>query len=117
MSPPRKFSGKVKPGMGIDGTEGESFTRRSQDPWTQQSRGVEYVPGDGVRRKDTVKSGQGIDDDIGVGILRNKMPDGDPEQGNRSRGGGKDVWDNVNANSDDVSPTRGPGPVRFGVDK
>ena len=37
MSPPRKFSGKVKPGVGIDGTEGESFTRKSQDPWTQES--------------------------------------------------------------------------------
>ena len=37
MSRPRKFSGKIKPGMGIDGTEGENFTKRSQDPWTQES--------------------------------------------------------------------------------
>ena len=56
MSPPRKFSGKVKPGMGIDKTEGESFTKRSQDPWTQQSRGVDYVPGDGVKRSDRLDS-------------------------------------------------------------
>jgi hypothetical protein len=32
MSPPRKFSGRVKPGMGIDGTLGENFTDRSGDP-------------------------------------------------------------------------------------
>jgi hypothetical protein len=56
MSPPRKFSGKVRPGMGIDTTEGESFTKRGTDPWTVQPRGVDYVPGDGVKRRDTVKS-------------------------------------------------------------
>ena len=56
MSPPRKFSGKVKPGMGVDGTEGENFAKRGTDPWTVQPRGVDYVPGDGVKRRDTVKS-------------------------------------------------------------
>ena len=43
MSPPRKFSGKIKPGMGIDGTEGESFTRQYRsDPWTIQPRSVNW---------------------------------------------------------------------------
>ena len=39
MSPPRKFSGKLKPGMGIDGTEGENFTKRGTDPWDSSPRG------------------------------------------------------------------------------
>ena len=30
MSPPRKLRGKVKPGMGIDGTEGEDFHKAQQ---------------------------------------------------------------------------------------
>ena len=40
MSPPRKFSGKVKPGMGIDGTEGEDFSRKhAVDPWNSNPKG------------------------------------------------------------------------------
>jgi hypothetical protein len=43
MSPPRKFSGKVKPGMGVDGTEGESFTKRNTtNPWDPPKMGREY---------------------------------------------------------------------------
>jgi hypothetical protein len=106
MSPPRKFSGKVKPGMGIDGTEGESFTRGSQDPWTQESNYKEKpnYPG---KYSDNDK------------ILRNKEPDG-PGRTTTSRksGGGdaRDIYDNVDRNSDDVSKTGGTGPIRFGVD-
>jgi hypothetical protein len=105
MSPPRKFSGKVKPGVGIDGIEGESFTKRRTDPWDSSPDG-NFISRTGGAKYTNNESG-----------LRNKLPSGDPEQGNRSRGGGKDVWDNVNANSDDVSPTRGTGPIKYGVDK
>jgi hypothetical protein len=100
MSPPRKFSGKVKPGMGIDGTEGESFTRRGTDPWTVQPRGVDYVPGDGVKRRDTVKSaGQRYTDNESG--LRNKMPDEDPMQGTEGRATGRDIWSDVEGQSSD----------------
>jgi hypothetical protein len=102
--------------VGIDDDKGGRFTKENRtDPWTVRPASVDYVPGS-VSRKDTVKPGKGITDDIGVADLRNKMPDGDPEQGTRSRGGGKDIFDNVNANSDDVSPTRGTGPIKYGVD-
>ncbi len=88
MSPPRKFSGKVKPGMGVDGTEGESFTRKSQDPWTQESNYKEKpnYPG----KYSVNESG-----------LRNKMPDEDPQQGNTRRGGGTDIWNEVEGQSSD----------------
>ena len=46
----------------------------------------------------------------------NKMPDEDPQQGNTRRGGGKDIFDNVERNSGDVSETGGTGPIRYGVD-
>ena len=110
MSPPRKFSGKVYPGCGIDKTEGENFTRKSQDPWTQQSRGVDYVPGDGVKRSDRLDlRGRGayVNEDK---ILRNK-PEGS------GTGDKHDIWSDVERNSNDVSETGGTGPVRFGVDK
>jgi hypothetical protein len=42
MSPPRKFSGEIKPGMGTDAIEGENFTKRSQDPWSPPKMGREY---------------------------------------------------------------------------
>ena len=44
--------------VGIDGNKDADFgkMRRGNDPWTVEPQGVSYVPGDGVRRKDTVKS-------------------------------------------------------------
>ena len=44
------------------------------------------------------------------------MPDEDPQQGNTRRGGGKDIFDNVERNSGDVSETGGTGPIKYGVD-
>jgi hypothetical protein len=100
MSPPRKFSGKVKPGMGIDGTEGESFTKRGTDPWTVEPASVEYVRGEGVRRKDSVKSA-GQNYTSNESGLRNRLPDEDPEQGTRSRRVGTDIFDAVEGQSSD----------------
>ena len=97
MSPPRKFSGKVKPGVGIDGTDGENFTKRSQDPWTQQSRGVDYVPGDGIKRSDRLDSrGRGayVDEDK---ILRDTGTD--PENYAKI-----DIFDMAEAQSDKTGP-------------
>ena len=97
MSPPRKFRGKVKPGMGINGTEGELFAKRGTDPWTVRPNSeADCAAGDGIHRRDNVKPGKGITDDIGVGILRNKMPD------DQSGGAGnRQIWDEVEGQSSD----------------
>jgi hypothetical protein len=90
MSPPRKFSGKIKPGMGIDGTEGESFTKRSGDPWDSNPKGNKNTGGE-LAAYTNNESG-----------LRQKLPDEDPDQGTRSRGGGTDLWDAVEGQSSDA---------------
>ena len=97
--------------VGIDDDKGGRFTKENRtDPWTVEPRGVSYVPGDGVRRKDTVKPGAGIDGDEGVGILRNK-PEG------AGTGGTRDIYSDVDRNSDNASETGGTGPIRYGTDK
>jgi hypothetical protein len=58
------------------------------------------IRGDGVKRRDSVKSsGQNYtSNDSG---LRQKMPDEDPEQGTRSRRSGTDIFDAVENQSSD----------------
>jgi hypothetical protein len=110
MSPPRKFSGKVKPGMGIDGTEGENFAKRGTDSWTVQPASVDYVRGDGKVRRDTVKSaGQNYTNNESG--LRNK-----PASDQSGGVGTKEIYDNVCENSDSASKTGGTGPIKYGVD-
>jgi hypothetical protein len=86
MSPPRKFSGKVKPGMGIDGTEGENALRPGK-PWDTNPRG-DFISPDGGRYTNNRP------------VLRNKMPDDDPAQG-LNRGGQIDIWNYVEGQSSD----------------
>jgi hypothetical protein len=86
MSPPRKFSGKVKPGMGIDGTEGENALRPGK-PWDTNPRG-DFISRDGGRYT------------YNRPVLRNKMPVEDPEQG-KYRGGQRDIWSDVEGQSSD----------------
>ena len=105
MSPPRKFSGKVYPGCGIDKTEGENFTKRRTDPWDSSPDGNFISPTGGAKYTNN-ESG-----------LRNKLPDEDPQEGNTRRGGGKDIWSDVERNSGDVSESGGTGPIRYGTDK
>jgi hypothetical protein len=88
MSPPRKFSGKIKPGMGIDGTEGENFTKRGTNPWDSNPRG-NFISRTGGAAYTNNESG-----------LRNKLPDEDPEQG-LNRGGQRDIWSDVEGQSSD----------------
>lgn len=59
----RKRNDSVKPGMGIDGTEGEDFTRRRTDPWKSNPEGDYLSP-----------QGAGRYQDRDAGFLRNKMP-------------------------------------------
>jgi hypothetical protein len=105
--------------IGIDGNKDADFgkMRRGNDPWSVEPRSAtEGAPGDGVRRVDRVTAaGRGayVNEDR---ILRNKLPDEDPQQGTTRRGGGKDIFDNVERNSGDVSESGGTGPIRYGVD-
>ena len=105
--------------VGIDDDKAGNFTKANRsDPWTVEPRSAtEGARGDGVKRVDNVKPGRGVDDDIGVGVLRNKEPDG-PGRTNTSRdsGGGDahDLFDNVERNSNAGRDKTGP--VKFGVD-
>jgi len=103
--------------MGIDDDKAGRFTKQNRsDPWTVEPQSVSSVPGS-IRRKDTVKSGQGIDGDEGVGILRQKQPDGGMGSNARNQGG-RDIYDDVDRNSDDVrkNGADGTGPIKYGVD-
>jgi hypothetical protein len=117
MTKPRKGYDGWRDGkgqVGIDSNKDANFgkMRKGSDPWeVRPASSVDGARGDGVRRKDTVKSGRGIDDDIGVGILRNK-----PADDQSGGAGNRDIWSDVSKNSDDVSGTGGTGPVKYGVD-
>jgi hypothetical protein len=73
----------VKPGCGIDGTEGESFTRQRTDPWDSNPKGNRVPYG----------AGKYTDNESG---LRNKLPS-DPTGGAVSR----DIFDDVEGQSSD----------------
>jgi hypothetical protein len=96
--------------MGIDKTEGESFTKQNRtDPRTVEPRSAaDRAAGDGIRRVDNVKSaGQRYTDNESG--LRNK-PQG------AGTGDTHDIWSDVERNSDKASKTGGPGPIKYGVD-
>jgi hypothetical protein len=87
----RKRNDSVKPGMGVDGTEGENFTKRSTSPWNSNPRGNFASP-----------KGRGVYQDASPG-LTNKMPDDDySEQGKYNlAGGARDILDAVEGQSSD----------------
>ena len=99
--------------VGIDDDKAGRFTKQNRtDPWTVRPNSEEFsARGDGVRKVDTVKRGKGIDDDLGVGILRNK-----PASDQSGGVGTKDIYSDVEKNSDDASRTGGTGPIKYGVD-
>jgi hypothetical protein len=88
--------------MGIDDDKAGRFTKQNRtDPWTVTPASVERVRGDGVRRSDKLTeagSGAYTSNDR---ILRNKMPDEDPEQGTEGRATGRDIWSDVEGQSSD----------------
>jgi hypothetical protein len=98
MSPPRKFSGKIKPGQGVDGTLGERFTENSGDPWNSNPLGNKNT---GAEKAAYTSNRSG---------LTNKMPDEDYSEQGKYRGGSKDLWDDVEGQSSDS----GNRIVRFG---
>ena len=91
----RKHSKKVLGGMGIDGREGENFSRdHACDPWNPPAIGDGKINSRG--------HGKYTNDDSG---LRSKLP---YEATEASR----DVMDNVERNSGAGKP----GPIKYGVD-
>ena len=92
----RKRDDSVKPGKGVDGSEGENFTKQNRtDPWNRNPRG-NFISRDGGRYTNN-ESG-----------LRNK-PQG------AGTGDTHDIFDNVERNSDEASKTGGLGSIKYGV--
>jgi hypothetical protein len=92
----RKRNDSVKPGCGIDGTEGENLTKQRTDPWKSNPKDDYLSP-----------QGAGKYQDADASFLRNKMPS------DQSGGvGTRDILDNVERNSG----TGKPGPIKYGVD-
>jgi hypothetical protein len=101
----RKRNDSVKPGKGIDGTEGEDFSGKyAKDPWgyggasqgSEKSYGGEYSPNS----------------------------DGDAAQRTSSKdfqfwAQERDIFDDVNANSDvrGDSVNANSGPIKYGINK
>lgn len=77
----------VKDGCGIDGSEGQNFTKKSQNPWTQQSDHDEQPS----------YAGRYTDNNSG---LRQKLPE-EVRAGNNQAGVGRDIFDAVEANQPD----------------
>jgi hypothetical protein len=59
----RKRNDSVKPGCGIDGTEGENFTKQRTDPWKSNPKDDYLSP-----------QGAGVYQDKNADFLRNKDP-------------------------------------------
>jgi hypothetical protein len=59
----RKRNDSVKPGCGIDGSEGENYTKGGKSPWNSNPGGNFVSP-----------SGAGKYQDEDASFLRNKMP-------------------------------------------
>ena len=88
-----KRNDNVKSGVGVDGREGENFTRQNRsDPWSPPKLGSISPRG----------AGKYTNDDPG---LRNKQP-------GAGTGDAHDIFDNVERNSGNGAP----GPIKYGVD-
>jgi hypothetical protein len=89
MSPPRRFSGKVKDGMGDSGTEGQDFTKRHRvDPWDSNPAGNYKSP-----------RGAGVYEEKNADFLRDTGTD--PENYAKV-----DVFDMVESQSDKTGPVK-----------
>ena len=88
----RRRNDSVKPGCGIDGSEGENFTKRGTDPWNSNPRG-DYLS----------SRGAGAYQDKSASFLTNKMPDDDYENQGKYNlaGGARDIFDAVEGQSSD----------------
>jgi hypothetical protein len=88
----RKRNDSVKPGCGIDGSEGEDFTKRGTNPYKSNPRG-DYLSSQGA----------GKYQDKSASFLTNKNPDDDFEQQGKYTlaGDAKDIWDAVEGQSSD----------------
>jgi hypothetical protein len=101
----RKHSKKVLGGMGIDGREGENFSRdHAVDPWNPPAIGDGKVNSRGHGKYTSDESG-----------LRNKAPGaGTGGTGESLQGGTRDILENIERNSN--SGTDRTGPIKYGVD-
>ena len=87
----RKRNDSVKPGCGIDGSEGENFTKRGTNPYKSNPRG-DYLSSQGA----------GVYQDKSASFLTNKMANDDPEQGKYTLAGdARDIFDEVEGQSSD----------------
>lgn len=87
----RKRNDSVKPGCGIDGTEGENFTKRSTSFFKSNPRG-NFID----------KKGVGAYQDADASFLRNVPANDDPEGGKYTLAGDAvDILDAVEANQSD----------------
>jgi hypothetical protein len=93
----RRHDDSIKPGCGIDGTEGENFTKVGR-----------VNPSDSNPKDDYLSpQGAGKYQNPDASFLRNKPAD------DQSGGvGTRDILDNVERNSG----TGKPGPIKYGVD-
>jgi hypothetical protein len=80
----RKRNDSVKPGCGIDGAEGENFTKQRTDPWKSNPKDDYLSP-----------QGAGKYQDADASFLRNKLPDEATAPASR------DIWDAVEGQSSD----------------
>ena len=91
----RRRSDNVKPGKGIDGSLGETYSRdHAVDPWDSNPKGNRVPYG----------AGKYTDNESG---LRNK-----PADDQSGGAGSRDILDNVERNSG----TGKPGAIRYGID-
>ena len=96
----RKRNDSIKPGMGIDGTKGESFTRQhNSTSWNPPDPSDKIMPSGG--RYTDNRSG-----------LRN-LPSEEVRAGNNQAGVGRDISGDVEKNSREQV---GSGPIKYGVD-
>ena len=87
----RKRNDSVKDGCGIDGTEGQSFTKQRTDPWDSNPKG-----------NDVDERGANVYQDRNADFLRNKAPGaGTGGTGEFLQGGSHDIWDAVEGQSSD----------------
>jgi hypothetical protein len=82
----RKRNDSVKPGCGIDGSEGENYTKKSGNPWDSNPRG-DYLSTQGAG-KYQAKS---------ASFLTNKPQNG----GTSDMSDARDIWDAVEGQSSD----------------
>jgi hypothetical protein len=77
----RKRDDSVKDGCGIDGTEGQSFTKQRTDPWTSNPKG-----------NDVDERGANVYQNKNADFLRNKLPYEATEES-------RDIWNDVEGQS------------------